>query len=95
MQLLRDVRVLRRALEDHVLEQVGHARLAVALVAGANEVGDVDGDRRLRRVREEQHAQAVRQPVFGDAFDRCDAFDSSRRSGRLRRQSGNAEKQDD
>ena len=51
--------VLRRALEQQVLEQVRHARLAVALVARADQVGDVHGDRGLRLVGEQQHVQAV------------------------------------
>ena len=33
-----------RSLEHHVLEQVGHARLTIALMARAHEDGQVDGD---------------------------------------------------
>ena len=69
LQGLGHVRERRRALEDHVFEQVGHAGLAVALVPGADEDGQVDGDVRLRGVGEEQDAQAVVELVFGDAFD--------------------------
>ena len=76
-QLLVDLGVVRRALEEHVLEQVRHARLAVVLVARADLVGEVDRDRGLRRVGKEQHAQTVSEPVLGDAFDRCD-LDGSR-----------------
>ena len=53
-EFLRDVGVSRRALEHHVFEQMSHAALAVAFVAGADEVGDVHGDGRLGSVREEE-----------------------------------------
>ncbi len=69
-QLLRDVGMLRRALERQVLEQVRHPGLAVAFVPGADEIGDVDRDGRLRGVGEEQDAEPVREVVFGDALDR-------------------------
>ncbi len=59
-QFLRDVRMGGRALEEHVLQQMGHARLAVVLVAAAHQVGDVDRDRRLAGVREKKHPQPVR-----------------------------------
>ena len=62
------VGVLGRALEDHVLQQVRHARLAIVLVAAAHQVGDVGGDGGLAGIGEEQHPQAVGEPVFGDAF---------------------------
>ena len=79
-----DGAVVRRALEHQVLEQVRHAGLAVVFVARADQVGDVDGDGRFRGVREQQHLQAVRQAVFGDAFDRRaqrDAFGQGQRGG--------------
>jgi hypothetical protein len=66
---LPHVAVTLRALEQHVLEQVGHAALAVALVARADQVGDVDRDLVLRVVGEEQDAQAVVELVLADAFD--------------------------
>ncbi len=69
------------ALEQHVLEQVRHAGLAVALVARADEVGDVDRDRRLGGIGEEQHAQAVGEQVFGDAFDGGDPLRLARGAG--------------
>ena len=72
MQRLGNLRVRRRALEDHVLEQVGHAGFAVAFVPRADEDGQVDGDRGPRRVGKEQHLQAVVEPVLGDALDRLD-----------------------
>jgi hypothetical protein len=66
-----------RALEQQVLQQVGHAGLAVVLVHRADQVGQVDGDRGLAGVGEQQHAQAVAHAVFADAFHagtRCDAL---------------------
>ena len=65
----RDVGVGGRALEQQVLKQVGHAGFAVVLVARADQVGEVHRDRGLGGVGEQQHAQAVAEAVFGDAFD--------------------------
>ena len=70
LQRLGNQRVRRRALEHHVLEQVGHARLAVAFMARAHQHRQVDRHRRLRIVGIQQHQQAVVEPVFRDAFDR-------------------------
>ena len=64
--------MVRRSLEDHVLQQVGHARLAVALMPRADQDRQVDGDLGPRRVGEEQHLQPVVQPVLGDSLDRGD-----------------------
>ena len=60
-EFLRKVGMLGRSLEDEVLQQVRHPRLAVPLVRRADEVGDVDGDRVLRRIGEQQDLQAVRR----------------------------------
>ena len=86
LKLVLDVRVLRRAPEQHVLEQVRHAGFAVAFVARAHQVGDVHRNRVLRGVGEEQHLEPVGKPVLGDAFDRGDFSDrrGSRRSSRCR-----------
>ena len=46
---LRHFRVVRRALEDHVFEQVSHAGFTVAFVAAAHEHGHVHGHGRPRR----------------------------------------------
>ena len=54
------------ALEQHVLEEVCHPGLAVAFVARADEVGDVDGHGRLRGVGEQQDLEAVVERVLGD-----------------------------
>ena len=61
-----------RALEDHVLEKVGHARLAVALVPRAHEDGQVDRHLGAGRIGEQEHAQAVFQAVLRDSLDRGD-----------------------
>ena len=62
--------VLGRALEQQVLEQVGHAGLAVVLVPGPHAVGQVHRGRRLGIVGHQQHLQAILEPVFGDALHR-------------------------
>ena len=74
----------RRALEDQVLQQVGHAGLAVTLVPRADAVGDVDGGGGLGVVGHQQQLQAVGQAVFGDAFDLGDLLQCPRRPDRLR-----------
>ncbi|MEJ0099259.1 MAG: hypothetical protein WDO12_05735 [Pseudomonadota bacterium] len=69
-QFLADVGMLGLgALEQHVLEQVCHSRLAVVLMARADEVGHVHDDGGLGLIGKQQHAQPVGEPVFGDAFD--------------------------
>ena len=69
-ELLEDARNRRRALEQQVLEQMRHARLAVVLLARAHEIRNVDGRRRLGGVGKQEHLQAVRKRVLGDPFDR-------------------------
>ena len=64
-----NVRMVGRPLEQQMLEEVGHARLAVALVARPHEVCDVHRDLLLALVREQQEAQAVGKPVLRDALD--------------------------
>ena len=61
--------MLRRPLEEHVLEQVRHPCLPVALVPRADEIRDVHRRLRLRLVREEKNAKPVRKPVLSDSFD--------------------------
>ena len=61
-----------RSLEHHVLQQVGHARLAVTLMPRADEDRQVDGDLGPRRIGKEQHLQPVGQPILGDSLDRGD-----------------------
>ena len=72
---------LLRALEHQVLEQVRHARLAVGLVPGSHEIGHVHRDGLLRVIREEQHAEAVREGVLRDAFDGGDPLRLARSAG--------------
>ena len=69
LKLLPDVRVIRRAFEHHVLEQVGHPRLAAPLVSRTDEIGHVDGHGRLGRVGEQQKLQPVVVAILGDALD--------------------------
>jgi hypothetical protein len=69
VEFLADVLAVLRALEQHVLEQVRHARLAITLMPRADQVGHVDGDGGLGLVGEQQHAQAIRESVFADALD--------------------------
>ena len=71
-QLGHDVALGRRALEHQVLQQVGHTGFAVVLVPVAHQIGDVDGGGGFGRVRGQQHAQTVGQPVLGDALHRGD-----------------------
>ncbi|MCG3162244.1 MAG: hypothetical protein JMDDDDMK_03484 [Acidobacteria bacterium] len=74
----------RRAFEDQMFEQMRHPGFAVIFVARADQIGDVDGDRLLGRIGEEQYAKAVRQTVFGDALDRSDTLRILRRDERDR-----------
>jgi hypothetical protein len=73
-ELALDVGEVGRALEQHVLEQVRHAFLAVAFVARADQVDDVHGDRVGARIGQGEDLQAVGQPVFGDPLDRRHAL---------------------
>ncbi len=68
-QLIRNLRMPRRALEIHVLQQVRHARLAVAFEARAHFVSHIYCRGRARVVREQQHLQSIGQAVLGHAFD--------------------------
>ena len=77
-----------RALEQHVLEQVGHALFAIALVARPDQVGDVDHHRIDRAVGNQQDLQPVVQPVFGHALHTGDSLRCGRKAG----QEGKAQK---
>jgi len=77
-----DVGVRRRAFEEHVLEQVGHARFAVAFVPRPDENGEVHGDRRFRRIGKQQNLKAVVETVLGDSLDAGDFFRCCRLGGR-------------
>ncbi len=76
-QRLRHLRERRRPLEDQVLEEVGHARLAVALVPRADEDRHVDGDRGAGGIGKEHQPGAVGEAVLahpldgGDLLRRC------------------------
>ena len=60
---------VRRALEHHVLEEVGEAGLALDLVLGADVVPDVDGDDGREVVLGDDQAQAVGQALVAEADD--------------------------
>ncbi|MNT58334.1 hypothetical protein D3C72_1957620 [compost metagenome] len=64
-----------------MLEQVGHARLAVVFIAGAHQVRHVDRGGGLGFVGNQQHSQAIGQAVFGDAFDRGGLRDAGWQAG--------------
>ena len=57
------------ALEQHVFEQVGHAGLAGAFVAGAHLVDQVDGHGGFGFVWPQQDGEAVGELVLADAID--------------------------
>src|SRR5205823_3496749 len=61
--------MLGRSLELHVLEQVSHACLAIALMPRAHEIRDVHCRLWLGLVRKEQDAESIRETIFRDAFD--------------------------
>jgi hypothetical protein len=82
LEQLEHVVMARRAFEHHVLEQVRHARFAVAFESRADEVSDVDGDVGLRRVGEQQNLETVVEPVLGDALDASDLVRLRVRRGR-------------
>ena len=70
--------------QQQVLEQMGHAGLAIALVPRADAEGEVHRGGRPGVVRHQQQLQAIGQPVLGDAFNLGDAIDA----GRKRRRAG-------
>ena len=49
-EFLGDLWVIFAALEQHVLQQMRHARLTIIFMARTNEVGDVDDNRWLRHI---------------------------------------------
>ena len=63
-----DIGIFRRALEQQVLQQVRHAGFAVVFVARAHQISDVDGGRGFARIGCQQHAQAIAQTIFANAF---------------------------
>ena len=80
LKQFRHGRMIERPFENHVFEQVSHPRLAITFVARANEDGAVHRDGRLRRIGEQQHLEAVVEPMFTDPFDGGDLH----RFGRFR-----------
>ena len=70
-------------LEQQVFEQVRHARFAIVFMARADQVDDVGGQGRLAGVGKQQHAQAIGQPVLGNAFNGSDLHGGTAAGGRL------------
>jgi hypothetical protein len=69
LQLLGDFWMARRALEEHVLQQMRHARLAVTLLPRTHQHRQIHGHLGLRVVGKKQNPQAIVELVFADAFD--------------------------
>ena len=84
--LLLDVLSILGSQEQHVLHKMGHAGFAVSFMAGTHQIGDVNGNLRLRLVGEQEHAQAIWISILRDAFDRCHSLDARRQRLRERRQ---------
>ena len=78
LEFLGNVGVLRGALGDEMLEQVGHAGLAVVLVTGADHIGDVDSDIGFGGIGEKEDAEAIGEAVLVNAFDAGDVGDAGR-----------------
>ena len=76
LQRFRDVGKRRRSFEDHVLQQVSHARLAVPFVTRSDKDRQINRDGRLRLIGEEQHFQPVVEPQFRDPFNRSNQLRS-------------------
>ena len=74
-QLCGDVRMCGGSLEQHVFQEMRHARFAVVLVPAAHQIGHVHGDRGLARIREEQDTKTIGQPELRDALDGSAADD--------------------
>ena len=71
-KILPDARKALGSLDGEVLEEVGGAGLAVVLVRGSHEVGDVDRHGLPGWFGIEQDPQAVGQAVLGDPLDGSD-----------------------
>ena len=84
-QFLLDVAVIGRANEVHMLEQMRHSGFAVSLKARADQVRHVDGDLWVRRIGEQQDAQAVGIVVLGEAAEARLLLDTARQGLRKRR----------
>jgi hypothetical protein len=69
-QLLRNVGVSRASLEQHVFEQMGHARFAGTLIPGSDKVGDIHRRIRLRCIGKDEQLEPVCEFVFGNSLHR-------------------------
>jgi hypothetical protein len=68
-EVLEELAAVLGALEGHVLQEMGHAGLAIGFVARADAVDDVDGDLGLGVVGKQEDVQAVGKGVLRDALD--------------------------
>ena len=78
--------------KHQVFKQMSHAGLAIIFVPRTDQIGDIDRRRLLCLVGEKQHAKAVRQLVFGDAFHRSVPGKARRNTGCLT-ETGQTEKE--
>jgi hypothetical protein len=69
-QLLRNVGAYRASLEQHVFEQMGHARFAGTLIPGSDKVGDIHLRIRLRCIGKDEQLEPVCEFVFGNSLHR-------------------------
>ena len=72
LKRLGNVRMPGCSLEDHVLQQVRHAGLAIPLLPGAHQHRHVHRHLGLRLVRHQQGPQTVVELVFSDPLHRSD-----------------------
>ena len=70
-----------------MLEQVGHAPFAGAFMTRAHQVGDVDRQFGLGRIREEEQMKAVGIGILRDALDGGDLLNALRKGLAERRES--------
>ena len=88
LQFLIRFRMPFRRLEQHVFQQVGHSRLAVALMARSNKNGHVHRYFVFGGLRKNDDFQTVFELILGQAFDRPNLFRFGRR-GRVQSKSQN------
>ena len=81
----RYIGMVRRALEQQMLEQMRHSRFAVVLVHGADAVGDINGHPGLGAVREQQHFEPVGQRVLVNSLHAGYILESAVAAGNTQR----------
>ena len=80
-QFLRNVPMLGRTLEDHVLQEVRHPGLAVPFISRSYQIGHVDSDLWLGSVRKQKEMEPVGESVLGDTLNRSDSLHALRERG--------------